>query len=232
MATLKNLTINDTGNLRLPTGTTAQRSAVAGTIRYNTSLALFEGFDGTNWTPLHTMAAGTTTTYTSTPGPGVHPIPPGVTHVNALIVAGGGGGGLCMGGGGGGGGVRYISNIPVTPGGTVPVAVGAGGAGGTGRGGSGSRGGSSNFGPYISTGGGGGANWDGGTGQPGGSGGGGSQSGGGGGTGNTPSVTPPQGFPGGSQAVMEVMPPAAVAVVQVVVECQAGVKLPVTAVLE
>ena len=171
---------------------------LAGTIRYNSTLSLFEGYTGTIWTPLQTLNRGTTTVYTSTPGPGVHPIPSGTTHVNALIVAGGGGGGLCMGGGGGGGGVRFISNIPVNPGGTVPVGVGAGGAGGASRGGNAPRGGNSNFGLYTSTGGGGGGNWDGGGGGPGGSGGGGVQPGPSAGAGNSPAVTPPQGFNGGT----------------------------------
>ena len=38
MATLKNTTINDTGFLRLPKGTTGQRpTAVSGMIRFNTT---------------------------------------------------------------------------------------------------------------------------------------------------------------------------------------------------
>ena len=42
--------INSTGALKLPVGTTAQRpTAAAGQIRYNTDLARFEGYNGTNW---------------------------------------------------------------------------------------------------------------------------------------------------------------------------------------
>ena len=43
MATLKNTTINDTGFLRLPKGTTAQRPAnAAGRIRHNTETGTVE----------------------------------------------------------------------------------------------------------------------------------------------------------------------------------------------
>jgi hypothetical protein len=201
MATLKNLIITGTSGATVASGTGPQRpTAVTGMIRFNNVSKFFEGYDGTNWVIINATSTSTPVYYTSTPGPGVWPVPTGTTLVNALIVAGGGGGGICMGGGGGGGGVRFVTNIPVTPGGSVPVGVGAGGAGGTGRGGTGSRGGNSNFGPYTSTGGGGGANWDGGPGQPGGSGGGGVGPGPVAGTGNSPAVTPPQGWPGGVAA--------------------------------
>jgi len=51
MATLKNTTINDTGYLQLPTGTTAQRpvSASAGYMRWNTNENAVELYDGTQW---------------------------------------------------------------------------------------------------------------------------------------------------------------------------------------
>ena len=51
MATLKNTTINDTGFLRLPSGTTAQRPAspVAGMVRFNTTLGYAEVYTGTQW---------------------------------------------------------------------------------------------------------------------------------------------------------------------------------------
>lgn len=51
MADLKNTTINDTGFLNLPAGTTAQRptSAEVGMIRYNTDLETVEGYDGVEW---------------------------------------------------------------------------------------------------------------------------------------------------------------------------------------
>ena len=51
MATLKNTTINDTGFLTLPSGTTAQRpvSPVAGMMRYNSTTNLLEHYSGSMW---------------------------------------------------------------------------------------------------------------------------------------------------------------------------------------
>ena len=50
MASLKNTTINDTGYIKLATGTTAQRpTASAGMMRFNTSFGLTEYYDGSSW---------------------------------------------------------------------------------------------------------------------------------------------------------------------------------------
>jgi hypothetical protein len=51
MALLKNTSINDTGFLKLPNGTTAQRpvSPSTGMIRYNTDLSLLEYWNGAEW---------------------------------------------------------------------------------------------------------------------------------------------------------------------------------------
>jgi hypothetical protein len=51
MATLKNTTINDTGYLQLPSGTTAQRpvTPVTGMVRWNTSLSQAELYNGSSW---------------------------------------------------------------------------------------------------------------------------------------------------------------------------------------
>lgn len=51
MATLKSLSINDTGFIKLPTGTTAQRpsSLTSAMMRYNTDLGFNEYYDGTSW---------------------------------------------------------------------------------------------------------------------------------------------------------------------------------------
>lgn len=51
MATLKNLTINDTGFLKLPSGTIAQRPASpnTGMMRYNTDLGTTELYNGSLW---------------------------------------------------------------------------------------------------------------------------------------------------------------------------------------
>lgn len=175
-----------------------QFTTLAGTIRYNTTKSVFEGYTGQTWTPLNTFRPGNTTVITSTPAPGTWAVPASTTFVNVLIVGGGGGGGLCMGGGGGGGGVRFLSNVPVPPSGTMQVTVGAGGAGSTGRSIVGGKGGDSRFGSFVATGGGGGATWDNSNGAAtaGGSGGGGCSPSPTGSAGNTPPVNPPQGYPG------------------------------------
>jgi hypothetical protein len=140
---------------------------------------------------------------------------PANASISYLIVAGGGGGGWpSAGGGGGAGGYREVKTplspytaSPLdgygTPGnrvsasaGTFPIVVGAGGGANT----SGSV--SSGLGISSAGGGSGGQNSGTTTGGDGGSGGGASGNGGSacisGGSGNTPPVTPPQGFPGGT----------------------------------
>lgn len=58
-------------------------------------------------------------------------VPTGINSTAVLVVAGGGGGGGgAWGGGGGAGGVVYGANYPLTPGTTMNLSVGAGGAGG------------------------------------------------------------------------------------------------------
>ena len=59
---------------------------------------------------------------------GTFSVPAGTTAVDVLVVAGGGGGGHVWGGGGGAGGVIFMPDFTVTPGGTVTVTVGCGGA--------------------------------------------------------------------------------------------------------
>lgn len=56
-------------------------------------------------------------------------VPTGVTTISAVLVGGGGAGnvGGTYNAGGGGGGLRYINNLPVTPGETLTVFVGSGG---------------------------------------------------------------------------------------------------------
>ena len=59
MATLKNTTINDTGFLQIPAGSTAQRpgSPAAGMIRVNTNTTpyLLEIYQGSAWRPLDVL---------------------------------------------------------------------------------------------------------------------------------------------------------------------------------
>jgi hypothetical protein len=68
--------------------------------------------------------------YSSFTSSGTFSVPSGVTAVDVLIVAGGGGGSSHHGGGGGAGGLIFRPAFTVTPGGTVAVTVGCGGAGG------------------------------------------------------------------------------------------------------
>jgi len=68
--------------------------------------------------------------YQSFTSSGTFSVPSGVTSVNVLVVAGGAGGVQRHGGGGGAGGLIYRPGFSVTPGGTVTVTVGCGGAGG------------------------------------------------------------------------------------------------------
>jgi hypothetical protein len=131
-------------------------------------------------------------------GPGTFTVcsvgnPFGSDTVDYLVVAGGGGGGQCGGGGGGAGGLRSSTTFPVSVT-AYSVTIGGGGAGGTCV--AATSGVPTSFGPITSAGGG----YAGGpAGISGGSGGGGGRvCGSVGGTGNTPPVSPTQGFPGGN----------------------------------
>ena len=137
--------------------------------------------------------------------------PVGSNSVDYLVVAGGGGGGAGCGGGGGAGGFRVSNSVGCIPAPTTSPLVGPAalpvsaqaypvtvGGGGIGRqfppGGDGGNGSNTVFSTITSTGGGGG----GGPGQNGANGGSGGGRGPGNfaGNGNTPPVSPPQGFPG------------------------------------
>jgi hypothetical protein len=126
-----------------------------------------------------TVKAPQSTSFTST-GAFSFSVPSGVTSVDVLVVAGGGGAGAQCGAGGGAGGLIYRPAMPVTPGGTVPGSVGAGGSpsvnqSGTYPGGQhASNGSNTTFSTLTAIGGGRGGYWDSGygTGSPGGSGGG------------------------------------------------------------
>jgi len=142
--------------------------------------------------------------------------------VSHLVVAGGGGGGyVCGGGGGGAGGFREVKN-PVTPytaspldgypsapnrvtvtATSFPITVGGGGAAGTPPNSNpGSNGNNSVFSTVTSTAGGGGNSFapDSGGNDGGSGGGGGGRGGDAGGAGNSPPVSPAQGFAGGAAA--------------------------------
>jgi hypothetical protein len=140
----------------LPVGDTASRasSGQVGILRYNSELAIYEGYTGGTWVRFQTY-------------------PQGVYGISYLIVAGGGAGGYINSFGGGAGGGGFIaSSLSVTPGATYTMVIGGGG---TGAGGAGTN--SSITGVNIASGGGAGGQAGsysgGGNGYPGGSGGGG-----------------------------------------------------------
>ena len=181
MAQFQTVTISDTGYLKLPKGTTAQRpgSPAAGSVRFNTTTQTAEYYTGSGYTDMgnnweeenhatggdwvshvgqykihHFTTVGSSTFVANFTG-----------TVEVLVVAGGGGGGgnYGAGGGGGGGGVVHHIAKAVVAGTSYTVTVGAGGAGGTpteGRAGDslshGQRGGNSVFSDITAIGGGGG----------------------------------------------------------------------------
>lgn len=218
MATLRNTTIQGTGNITAPNNSQSTVGAT-GKIRFSTagSLNLLEFFDGTTWRPVTGISPGLVGSggneINYVPGGGIvhiftavggHTFTPTFTGtVDVLVVAGGGGGGSSWGGGGGGGGVISSRSFPVSNGVGIPITVGGGGAGTA-------NGSNSVFSSLTAIGGGQGGTWANGqngllgspvAGRPGGSGGGGSNTGDGtdsrlrcyGGIG-----TSGQGYPGGS----------------------------------
>ena len=166
MASIKNTIINDTGYLRLPVGTNAQRlSASAGDMRYNSESSYPEYYNGSSWIRIGAFNATATVSATVTGGnnvytftsPGTFTVTAGATNVALLVVAGGGSGGSGTGGGGGAGGVIYNSAYPMQFG-VYSVSVGAGAPfrpGGVTQGAGGSP---SVFGPQTAVGGGYGGN--------------------------------------------------------------------------
>jgi len=116
MATLKNLTVNDTGFIRLPSGTNAQRpgSPTVGMIRYNTDIASNEYWNGSAWVRVEESTVGNASTggaITTAAGYRIHTFTSGTQQftptkdgvVEVLTIAGGGGGHSISGGGGAGG---------------------------------------------------------------------------------------------------------------------------------
>jgi hypothetical protein len=87
---------------------------------------------GVSWTTLSGYAGPNFQAFTS---PGTFTVPPGITRVKVTVIGGGGGGttyntgvgGSGAGGGAGGLNINFVTGL--TPGGTVPVTVGAAGAG-------------------------------------------------------------------------------------------------------
>ena len=50
---INKMIVKGTGGIQVPVGTTAERSATQGTIRYNTTTSKFEGYDGSTWVDLN-----------------------------------------------------------------------------------------------------------------------------------------------------------------------------------
>jgi hypothetical protein len=150
MATLKNVTVNDTGYVKLPTGTTLQRpgSPTVGMVRFNTDLNMVEVYTAGGWRATDDSQSATGGTITTVGGWKIHTftsadsfVPAYTGPVDALIIAGGGSGAPGIGGGGGAGGYIYNQGILVTGGNPYPITVGPGGAAGpTGHGPAGSPG--------------------------------------------------------------------------------------------
>jgi hypothetical protein len=140
MATLKNLTINDTGAITVPPGTTAERPTVAnGQIRRNTTTGVVEMYSNGQWRTVSGSlgTAATGGSITTTGGFRIHSFTAvGAVNFNApytgqveVLVVAGGGAGSGIGGGGGAGGYVYNSNFPINAGVNYTATVGVGGTG-------------------------------------------------------------------------------------------------------
>ena len=143
MATLKNLTINDTGALTVASGSTAQRASVNGDLRFNNSTNEVEQYINGIWRAADgSISAGsgatiaTGGTITTAGGYRIHTFTvdgtfsaPYSGRAEVLVVGGGGGGGP-IGGGGGAGGYIYEGATPIQGGANYTIVRGAGGTGG------------------------------------------------------------------------------------------------------
>lgn len=141
MAQLRNTTISDTGFLRLPLGTAAQKPSAAdnGNLRYNSNGNRIDNSNSQGWTGSpNATVTGTVNTFDLNDyrihvftGSGSF----NVTRAGAidvLLVAGGGGAANHNAGGAGAGGVVFLTNRYVSTG-NKAVTIGAGGAGGLGQ---------------------------------------------------------------------------------------------------
>ena len=172
-------TVNGTGALKFPVGTTAQRpSASTGMVRYNSTTSQLEVYDGSEWANVNSQpfeASGGSTSTSSRSGykvhtftsPGTFTVSGDVTNktIEVLAIGGGGAGGE---GGGGAGALRFTNNFTVSPG-NYSVSIGGGGSGNQGQGNNGNP---TSFGNISAPGGGGGGGSSRSNGNPGGSGGG------------------------------------------------------------
>lgn len=171
-------TLDGTGAVVIPSGTTAQRPAgESGAIRHNSQTGLLEYYDNvtSKWTGVGEFAAIGGNSVTEVGGYRIHTftssgalqVVSGTGGVEYLVVGGGGGGGSSFGAGGGAGGFR--TNVPGSTSGrgaspegamtlamgTYQIVVGAGGSSPTGNA-EGIDGGESSFNGVVALGGGGG----------------------------------------------------------------------------
>ena len=131
-----NTTINGTGFLKIPNGTTAQRptSNTSGSIRWNTSNNVVEVYTGNAWASVATSGALVRAPQVLTSGTS-YTTPANCNSIYVECVGGGGAGGASQGaqasvGGGGGGGGGYAAKyFTVTPSTSYTYAIGAGGTG-------------------------------------------------------------------------------------------------------
>lgn len=137
MADLNNTTINDTGFLTLPAGTTAQRpvSPQNGMLRRNTDTGVIEYYNGntSSWEDIFFKPKAVGGELSIIAGHYVHIFKGNgslnvleETDMDILIVAGGGSGGSWYGGGGGAGGLVFRAGYTLNSG-VYPVIVGGGG---------------------------------------------------------------------------------------------------------
>ena len=132
----------------------------SGYTRFNTNSTAIESNEGSGFSSLQDNVGSRIIRFTEV-GSWTWTVPANVFSVRVLVVAGGGGGAERHGGGGGGGGMLEQWGYPVTPGGSIPVVVGAGGKGlakpaGNPHGNPGYQGYPSRFGDIVTYGGGGG----------------------------------------------------------------------------
>lgn len=145
------ITLDGTSGLFLPSWTTATRpsSPQNGQMGYNTTTSAIEGYINNGWITIQNNPPAGQQVY-ATAGTYSWTAPSGVSSVCVVCVGGGGAGddgnnGDGGGGGGGGGGLAYANDVPVTPGQSYTVIVGAAGTSGNGFGVRAQSGGDSSF---------------------------------------------------------------------------------------
>jgi hypothetical protein len=145
MATLKNVTINDTGFVQVASGDSAERNNTNGNVRFNNQTNRVEQYVNGVWRTVDgTVSASSGTTLatggsiTTAGGFRIHTFTsvgaatfnaPYTGRVEVLTVAGGGGG-APIGGGAGAGGFIYQGSVQVVGGTNYTATVGGGGTGG------------------------------------------------------------------------------------------------------